>query len=207
MASHLGPYSLCVGLIIPLSRRRLGETSWQQPSVSQVWAWQPLSPVLGPSGRLTPRLCRDPEACLPVTPDGIELGAAGSGQRSPSGRSGSQLSPKGRRCQGPRRCGLRVPWWTHTPSGKAQGASCRQGWGRSREPFVMGRVHLRDGGGAAVATAGGGPGEEGPGVVMAQEVPGLGCQGPELSTWLRGPCGAWLRGCVPSRSPLCSSAW
>ena len=141
MASHLGPYSLCVGLIIPLSRRRLGETSWQQPSVSQVWAWQPLSPVLGPSGRLTPRLCRDPEACLPVTPDGIELGAAGSGQRSPSGRSGSQLSPKGRRCQGPRRCGLRVPWWTHTPSGKAQGASCRQGWGRSREPFVTGRVH------------------------------------------------------------------
>lgn len=77
-ASHLGPYSLCMGLIIPLSRKRLGETSWQQPNVSQVWAWQPLSPALGPGGRLTPRLSRDPEACLPVTPDGVELGAAGS---------------------------------------------------------------------------------------------------------------------------------
>lgn len=62
----------------------------------------------------------------------------------------------------------------------------------------MGRVQpLEDGGSAAVATAG--PGEEGPGAVMAQEVPGLGCPGPELGTR--------LRGCVPSRPPLCSSAW
>ena len=95
-ASYLGPYSLCVGLIIPLSRRRLGETSWQQRSVSQVWAWQPLSPALGPGGHLTPRLSRDPEACLLVTPDGVEPGAAGSHQARPlRRRSGSQLSPKG----------------------------------------------------------------------------------------------------------------
>ncbi|KAB0380524.1 hypothetical protein FD755_008308, partial [Muntiacus reevesi] len=39
VASRLGPYSLCVGLIIPLSRRRLGETSWQQPCVSQTIGW------------------------------------------------------------------------------------------------------------------------------------------------------------------------
>lgn len=72
----------------------------------------------------------------------------------------------------------------------------------------MGCVHpLGDGGSAAVATAGGGLGKEGPGAVMAQEVPGLGCRGPELGTWLRGPGGTRLRGCVLSRSPLCSSAW
>lgn len=71
----------------------------------------------------------------------------------------------------------------------------------------MGRVcPLGDGGSAGVATAG--PGEEGPGAVMAQEVPGLGCPGPEPGTRLRGPePGTRLRGCVPSRPPLCSSAW
>lgn len=72
----------------------------------------------------------------------------------------------------------------------------------------MGRVHPLGGeGSAAVATAGAGPGEEGPGALMAQEVTGLGCRGPELGTWLRGPGRTRLRGGVPSRSPLCSSAW
>lgn len=143
-------------------------------------------PCAVPGGRLTLVFPGTPRpACRLLQM--AELGAAGSRLLQ---REWVSAEPKG--CQGPRRraC-VCAKWWTQAPLREAQGA----GEGESPE---MGQVRpLGDGGQAGVATAG--PGEEGPGAVMAQEVPG--CPGPEPGTRQGPEPGTRLRGCVPSRPP------